>query len=303
MHEKHLAQVDLNLLPALVALLEERHVSRAAERVNLSQPAMSRALQRLRHALADELLIRSANGYVLTRRAERLQSQLGDLLPQLSSLFTREVFDPSEAEQLFRLAGTDYAVNAFGPALCRRILAESPRSTLQFDRWHDGVLDDVERGTIDLVFLGIGGPPRLRSERLFEDRYVCVVSSDHPLATKKSLTLSDYLRCAHVLVGVENDEQPAIDQRLRALGTSRAASLTVPYHTTALYAIDGTQLVATLPWRLVSSSAATEARRVLAAPQEIATMNYSMAWHRRLDHDPAHLWLRQTIRSVIDGPV
>lgn len=301
MREKHLAQVDLNLLPALVALLEERHVSRAAQRVNLSQPAMSRALQRLRHVLADELLIRGSSGFVLTRRAERLQAQLDDLLPQLSSLFTNEVFDPAEAEQSFRLAGTDYAVNAFGPALCRRILAESPRSTLQFDRWHDGVLDDVERGAVDLVFYGVGGPPSLRRESLFEDRFVCVVSSDHPLAAENSLTLSEYLRCGHVLVAVENGEQPAIDQRLRVLGASRVATLTVPYHTTALHAIDGTHLVATLPWRLVCSSAPTEARRVLAAPQEIATMNYSMSWHRRLDHDPAHRWLRQTIRSVVDA--
>ncbi|OLT06574.1 LysR family transcriptional regulator [Pseudonocardia sp. CNS-004] len=300
MHDKHLAQVDLNLLPALVALLEERHVSRAAERVNLSQPAMSRALQRLRHALADELLIRGAGGYILTRRAERLQSQLDDLLPQLSSLFTTEAFDPSEAEQPFRLAGTDYAVNTFGPALFRRILAASPHSTLRFDRWHDGVLDDVERGAIDLVFFGVGSPPSLRSEILFEDRFVCLVSSDHPLAAKESLTLSEYLQCAHVLVAVENGEQPAIDQRLRALGTSRAAVLTVPYHTTALYAIDGTHLVATLPARLVRSSAAAEGRRVLTAPQEITTMTYSMSWHRRLDHDPAHRWLRETIRAAVD---
>src|SRR2546423_12089284 len=104
----HLEGVDLNLLPPLAALLEERHVTRAAERSGLSQPAMSRALARLRQLLGDQLLVRDASGYVLTPRAERIQRQLAGVMPRLETLFADEVFDPATAQGDYRIAATDY---------------------------------------------------------------------------------------------------------------------------------------------------------------------------------------------------
>src|SRR3954468_5139550 len=109
----HLDGVDLNLLPPLAALLEERHVTRAAERSGLSQPAMSRALARLRQLLDDQLLLRDRSGYVLTSRAERIQRQLAGLMPRLETLFAAEVFDPATAEEHYRLAATDYPLLLF----------------------------------------------------------------------------------------------------------------------------------------------------------------------------------------------
>src|SRR6266478_6394118 len=106
----HLEGVDLNLLPPLAALLDERHVTRAAERSGLSQPAMSRALARLRRLLDDQLLVRDGSGYVLTPRAERVQRQLAGLMPQLETLIAAEVFDPAIAEEHYSLAATDYAL-------------------------------------------------------------------------------------------------------------------------------------------------------------------------------------------------
>ncbi len=298
MRATHINSVDLNLLPALIALLDERHVSRAADRVRLSQPAMSRALQRLRRALDDELLVRGRDGYALTPRAERIQRELAAFVPRLDALFAPEQFQPREAAQTFRLAGTDYAVSRFGPELFRRLFAESPHSTLRFETWHDGVFDDVDRGVLDLAFFGASVPAQLRSQRLFTEQFVCVLSADHPLARRRRLTLAEYLDCSHVVVATERGLQPAIDQRLQSLGSPRRASLTVPYHAAAPLAVPGTVLVATVPAGIAEPSADLA---VVAAPKEIEPLQYSMTWHPRLNRDPAHVWLRDLVRSVATG--
>jgi DNA-binding transcriptional LysR family regulator len=296
MREMHIDQVDLNLLPSLIALVEERHVSRAAARAGLSQPAMSRALQRLRRALGDELLVRSGGGYRLTPRGERVRGQLTAIIPQLDGLFSAEVFTPGTAAESFRVAGTDYVIQTFGSPLFRRFFGESPGSTLSFETWHDGVFRDVESGTVDLVFFGATGPASLRSEYLFDDDYVCVLDEAHPLAGRDEISLAEYLSCTHLVVGVENGRQPSIDQRLAAVGTPRVAGLTVPYHAVAANAVVGTRLVATLPSRMVGD---IPGRRAPAAPAEIRTMSYSMSWHPRLDGDPAHTWLRDLVRAAV----
>lgn len=298
MQVTHIERVDLNLLPPLAALLEERHVSRAAARVNLSQPAMSRALQRLREALGDELLVRGAGGYELTPRAERIQRQLVAILPRLEILFAGEAFDPAGAAESFRLAGTDYPPMVFGPALFQRVFQQSPHSTVTFRGWHDNVFDDLVRGLTDIVFYGVAAPPALRCEKLFEESFVCVLSADHPLGSRPQLALDDYLRCSHAVVDIIGGDQTVIDRHLQALGTPRRAGLSVPYHAAAPLAVPGTRLVATLPRRMAEQHAQNPALRLVAAPPEILDMTYYMSWHPRLDDDPAQRWLRDTVRSV-----
>src|SRR5436190_1336411 len=154
----HLEGVDLNLLPPLAALLEERHVTRAAERSGLSQPAMSRTLARLRRLLGDQLLVRDGSGYVLTPRAERIQRQLAGLIPQLETLFASEVFDPATAEEHYRLAATDYPVLLFLPQVAREVNRLSPHSTLRIDTPRYSVFDDLLHGRLDLTFY-VATPP------------------------------------------------------------------------------------------------------------------------------------------------
>lgn len=298
MRVTHLDRVDLNLLTPLAVLLEERHVSRAARRANLSQPAMSRALQRLRETLGDELLVRGGSGYELTPRAERVQRQLVAVLPRLELLFAGETFDPAAAAESFRLAGTDYPPMVFGPALFQRVFRQSPHSTVAFRSWHDGVFEDLTRGLTDVVFYGVAAPPALRSEKLFEETFVCVMSADHPLGDRTQLHLDDYLRCSHVLVDIVEGDQTVIDRRLNAIGTPRTASLSVPYHAAAPLAVPGTTLVATLPRRMALQHAQNPALRLVPAPAEIEDMTYYMSWHPRLDDDPAQRWLRDAIRTV-----
>ena len=298
MQEPDIPGVDLNLLGPLAALLRERHVSRAAERAHMSQPAMSRALAALRRVFGDELLVRSGGGYRLTPRAERLQRDLAAILPQMESLFTGTPYDPLTADHAFRLAGTDYVLSVLGPALVRSALAQAPAVTLHFAGWHEGVYHDAERGALDVAFTGGAAPPPLRSEPLFEDRYVCVMSAGHPLAANRTLTLSDYLDCDHVVVDVLAGRQGAVDTRLEALGRARRASVTVSYHALAAAAVRDTRLVATLPRRFAGHLTADPALAVTGAPEETGTLSFSMAWHPRLDGDPAQRWLRDTVRAA-----
>jgi DNA-binding transcriptional LysR family regulator len=290
---------DLNLLAPLHALLEERHVSRAANRLQMSQPSMSRALQRLRAMLGDELLVRGPGGYQLTPRAERIAAELQQALPRLEHIFSGEEFDPATAARAFRLAGTDYTVSVLSGALLRRVFSQSPGSTVLFSRWHHTVFSDAEHGVVDLLIHGGQAPPPLRSRALFEERYACLVSSYHPLAQRTAVSLEDYLECAHIVVDVADGRQGHVDRRLESLGRPRRASVTVPYHTAAAAAVEGTSLVATLPAGFAAQHATPGLTSVIPAPDEIGPMTYAMSWHPRLDDDAAQRWLRDTIITTL----
>lgn len=294
----HLEGVDLNLLPPLAALLEERQVTRAAKQSGLSQPAMSRTLARLRQLLDDQLLIRDRSGYVLTPRAERIQRQLAGLMPQLKTLFAAEVFDPATAPEHYRLAATDYALLLFLHQVAREVNNLAPQSTLRIESARDTVFDDLQHGRLDLSFYVAAPPKALRQQLLFDDICVCVMAADHPLAKRKRLTLDEYLRSAHLVIDIIDGEQPLIAHRLRELGAARRAALTLPLMVEAPAALPDTNLVATLNKRLVDRYTDDPTLAVVAAPVELEPFDYSMVWHPRLDHDPAQQWLRHTIRSI-----
>ncbi|MBV9802756.1 MAG: LysR family transcriptional regulator [Solirubrobacterales bacterium] len=300
MREKHLGEFDLNLLPSLQALLAEQQVSRAATQVGLTQPAMSRALGRLRRVFSDELLIRSSDGYRLTPRATRLQAQLADVLPRLEALVGPEDFDPAQAQMEIRLMGTDYAVDLLSGALLRQVLLESPHSTICFRPWHAEVFEAVRRGELDFVLFGGRPPADLHAERLLLERFVCVLDARHPLAAGKRLSLERYLELNHVVIDIEAGGQPAVEDPLRALGLRRNAQLVLPYHASAIRALTDTRLVATLPRGFALTHADPERHAVLQAPAEIADLNYQLVWHPASEDDHAMRWVRALIRSACE---
>jgi DNA-binding transcriptional LysR family regulator len=293
--------VDLNLLAPLHALLEERHVSRAADRLHMSQPSMSRSLQKLRAVLGDELLVRVPGGYQLTPRAERIQAELQHALPSLEHVFSGEDFDPATAARSFRLAGTDYTISVLSGTLLARVFAQSPQSTVNFSRWHHAVFADAEHGLVDLLIHGGAAPAPLRSRPLFEEGYACLVASSHPLAQATGMTLADYLDCAHVVVDIVDGRQGLVDRRIEALGRPRRASVTVPYHAAAAACVPGTALVATLPARYAIEQARPGSTTVIAVPPEIGKVSFAMSWHPRLDDDAGHRWLREAIVETLQG--
>jgi DNA-binding transcriptional LysR family regulator len=185
MSDVHLRSIDLNLLHALHSLLEERHVTRAAKRCFLSQPALSRALDRLREAFGDPLLLRTGRVYERTARGERLLRDLENLLPRIAAMIRGEAFEPEKSREKIRLALTDYASMVLLPALVRRMRTHAPNMTLEVVGWHDRVYDDIESGRIDVALTPTPVPASLRA-KCFSRRISFVFSarseSDRPRA-------------------------------------------------------------------------------------------------------------------------
>lgn len=297
MRFKHISRSDLNLLQTLGVLLEERHVTRAAKRCFLSQPAMSRALERLREMFGDELLIRNGRGYQRTVRGERLLRELENLLPKLESLLTGEEFKPALSQEQFQVMMTDHACVVVLPELIRRIMRAAPESRLEVVPWDDRRFEDLQAGRLDLLLDVAGTPEKLVSESLFTDVFVCVVASNHPIRARR-LTLDQYLKHRHVIVNVLSGQQTPIDRPLGALAQRRQVGLVIPFFAAAVLAVAQSNMILTVPKRLALKLAKSAKVRLVDAPGEVKGFRYEMIWHPRLTADPVHRWFRDQVRAV-----
>lgn len=293
-----LRQADLNLLVVFVVFAEEQNVSRAADRLLLSQPAVSRALQRLRDMFHDNLFVRTAEGYELTPQGQRLLQELEVMLPKLDRLLSGTSFDPAVEEANFRLAVTDNAAAVLVPILCRKILPSAKKVHFDFVAWHRGSFDDVAHGRVDLAFASnaVEAPSPLQRQTIYEERFVCVVDGKRRLP--RSLTLEQYLELEHISISILGGIQVSPDKALAAMGHKRKIAIHVPYFEAAIRAVQGTNLIAMIPSKFLAGVAHNPAIKVLSPPPEIAGFRYVMTWHPRLNSDAAHAWLRETMRQV-----
>ena len=294
----HLRQADLNLLIVFTALAEERNVTRAAARLLLSQPAVSRALQRLREMFHDDLLIRTSNGYEPTPKGQRLLQEMEFMLPRLDRLIIGSDFDPATEETTFRIAVTDHASQVLCPQLCKTVISGGGKVSLDLIALHDGTFEAMERGRVDLLLNADDGylPPNFASETIFEDGFACVVARESGFT--RALTLKQYLAASHIGVGVLGGLPTIPEKRLAAVGAKRHCPMWVPYFATAVRSVAGTRLIATVPRRMAELESGNPSLRILKAPDIFGRFKYLMAWHPRMSTDAAHLWLRAMIREA-----
>ncbi len=293
----HLRQADLNLLIVFTALAEERNVTRAASRLLLSQPAVSRALQRLREMFHDDLLIRSPSGYEPTPKGKRLLQDLSTMLPRLDRLLSGEDFDPRQEETTFRIAVTDHASHVLCPLICRTVLPQAGKVSIEFVSFGDQTFDAIEKGRLDLMLNADDGylPPRFASEVIFDDSFSCVAAKESKYP--RALTLKQYLAAEHVGVGIWGELLTLPDKRLAEIGVKRRCPISVPYFTAAVRCVPGTHLLATVPSRIARFESNHQSLRILKPPEVLGRFNYLMAWHPRMNTDAAHIWLRRAIRE------
>ncbi|MBD2248603.1 LysR family transcriptional regulator [Nostoc sp. FACHB-888] len=296
----NLSRIDLNQLLALQALLEEKHITRAAARFSLSQPAMSRVLGRLRSALGDDLLVRSGVGYERTPRGERLLRELEVLLPRLNAVIGSNDFDPSTSQQRFRVTGTDYAAAVIVRGtvqICRKF---APGVRVEVIGWTEDSYRYVEMGRCD-VALGVGSvptPPKgLKVEVLYHEHFVCMISADCKFKGKR-FSLDEYLHRPHAVVATAEGQQTMIDRPLADLGKARNIVLQSPYFMATALNIVGTDLIFTAPMRLALELSKLSHFRQVLPPQEIGDFPYTMIWHPRLSGDSGHAWFRDQIRTT-----
>ena len=295
MREVHLRNVDLNLLHALYALLEERHVSHAAKRSFLSQPAMSRALDRLRETFGDPLLVRTGRVYERTPRGERVLRELESIMGRLAAMVQGEEFYPARSQERFRVAMTDHGSTILLPALLERVRKAAPHARLEISAWRTQAYEDVVAGRIDLALSAEAVPPTLESEVVFNLDFVCLVGSTQPVR-KRRFTLKQYLQLPHALVETLGGQQTMVDRPLAQLGVKRRVALRLPFFLPAIFAIAKTDLVLTVPRKLAKITGPIAGLRVVEPPREIEAFPYFMAWHSRLNTEPAHAWLRDQVR-------
>ncbi|MFZ0520391.1 MAG: LysR family transcriptional regulator [Candidatus Acidiferrales bacterium] len=298
MRLEKLRQVDLNLLIIFAVIAEEGSVTKASNRLFLSQPAVSRALQRARSMFQDELVIRSSSGFELTLRGRKILEELEQLLPKIEGLVVPSIFDPKRERSNFRISGPDNVCMALLPQLCRRYTTESYKVNFDLLPWQADAADMLERGKLDLLLHIDDGllPSHFSSERLYREDWICAVSRQSKFGDR--LTLKQYLAAEHITITTLPNVQNIPDKQLAVLGRKRRSSVRMPYFGAALSCLPGTELILTLTNGMRQMVERNSTLRLVKAPQELRPFHFLMVWHPRLTSDARHTWLRKAIRQV-----
>ena len=298
----NLRRIDLNLLVTLEALLTERNVTRAAQRLHLSQPSVSVQLGKLRKIFADPLLAPAPGGMVPSTRAQELLQPLRAALSDMRIVLApRPAFDPVTAELTWQIAGADYAeYSILLPALDQlRKAAPGVRVAVR-EAAHSRMFKQLEGGAIDLGLLAMEAvPERLHHRVLFKEHYVLVARKRHP-ALKRKLTVEMMCRLEYVIVSPDGGGFRGVtDTALESRGRKRRVVLSVPHFLFVPEVVMRTDLVAILPSRLVKNR--SDRISVIAPPLPIPAYEMSMIWHERSHLDPAHIWLREQLVGAVNG--
>ncbi len=296
----NLAHLDLNLLVAFDALLSERSVTRAAALIGIGQSAMSHNLSRLRALFDDELLTRGPDGMRPTPRAMGLIDPVRVALSQIEALVTREkAFDPQTADRVFRIGLPDSVEVLLGPTLLAYICATAPGVRLRFHTIIDSsqVLDDIDADRIDLAF-GIGtfaeGQAHHKRRALLTESYLCMFNAVL-VGLTPPISLEDYVRLPHVLTSLRAGERGPVDDALAKQGLKRTIMLTTPRFLAVPFLVRGAPVITTMHARLARYFAEALDLALSPPPVELPDISISLLWHASYDHDPAHMWLRQTV--------
>lgn len=292
-----LEDIDLNLLVVFRQMLVERRVSRVAEKLGVSQPAVSNALARLRKLLGDELFLRTARGMEPTPLAEQLAESVSYALGMIhSALNQRASFEPATSTRRFTVGMTDIGEIYFLPSLMERLAREAPSITLSTVRNQAvNLRDEMEAGKVDLA---IGLLPQLKAgffqRRLFRQRYVCLFRRGHRL-DKKKITLAEFSEAEHVVVVSAGTGHGQVDEWLQRRGVPRKVRLTVPHFVAVGDILQATDMVATVPERLAQRMAAPFGLAYVAHPAPLPEIAINLFWHAKYHKDPANQWLRSLV--------
>ncbi|MFC4298684.1 LysR family transcriptional regulator [Castellaniella hirudinis] len=288
--------IDLNLLVAFDALMNERNVTRAATQVGVSQPAMSAALSRLRKFFGDPLFLRSADGLLPTARARDLSEPIAHALRQIeSTLVEKPPFVPEKASLTFKLGLSDYPAFVLLPSLLQALARKAPSVSLNVHAFNgrDHAVDLLDAGAIDAA---IGVPPthadgRILTRPVLRDEFVTIVANEHP-AAKRGMSMKHYLELPHVLVSPEGEQYGIVDQALAQQGKKRKLALTLPQMFAVPAIVAQTSMTATVMKRVALHSPVDRRLVLFPPPVALPEIVFDLIWHRRSDSHPAQLWFR-----------
>ena len=312
----NLNRIDLNLLVYLDALLRERNVTQAANQLNLSQPAMSNGLRRLRELFDDPILVRTSEGMTPTERALELEPVVREVLANIDrAVQPRSAFEPADAHRVFRIMASDYAESTLLPTLLGKLRTLAPGLTLDIMTPSDVSFLDVERGKVDMVINRFDSMPQsFHQIHLWNDSFSCVLSPENPVL--QDFTLENYLKANHVWVsktgmgvgvGVNADDVQRlgwVDAALNKLGKKRQIRVFTRHYQAAMTMAEQNDLIVTLPTRAALLKLDNPRVVLREPPLEIPPLELKMAWSPLLQHNPANKWLRKLIADTareLDG--
>lgn len=286
------SSMDLNLLLTLDALLSEHNVTRAAQRLNLSQPSVSVQLAKLRDIFNDPLLLPGPRGMLPTARADELRQPLREAIEILRlAVSPMNAFNPATSDKTWRVSASDYGESAVLLPALKTLRMAAPSSRLAiFETLPAQIGKKLEQGEIDLLFhTGEDMPAELRRRKLFDESYRLVCRVGHP-TLKNNPDLSEFNQLEHVMISRDGGGFYGItDQVLHERGLKRKVVLSVPHFLFAVSVLASTDLVAMLPSRLIGHHPALQ---TFEPPLEVPGFEMAMLWHERCHRDPAHRWLR-----------
>jgi len=289
---------DFNLLLALDALLTEGSVTAAAERLNLSVPAMSRKLNRIRKMVGDPLFVRAGRGLVPTPRAEELRSGVHEVVEHATELLRKtENFDFGNLRRTFTIRADDGAISTLGPKLLRTLQQKAPLVAIRFTAQGRQDVVALREGLIDLdigVIDDLG--PEIVRQTLLRDRFIAVFRKGHPLTKSRQVTPREFVKYGHVTVSRRGLLNGPVDIELGKHGLSRRIQAVVPTFMEALAIARNTDLVATVADQLTQN--ARQGMELRKLPVVTSEVTISQAWHPRFNSDPGHRAMRQLIHQI-----
>ena len=299
----NLASTDLNLLVAFDALMAERSVTRAGQRIGLGQPGMSAALARLRVTFRDELFVRIPGKPMRpTARAISLHVPIAEILARVSRVLdARTIFDPATARASIRIATGDPAGTLVAPRLLRLLSTKAPGINvrlLALDK--RDAFDRLDRGDIDLVFASFTNvPKRIRRERLFTDTYVCVVRREHARgARRQAVDLETYVTTPHILMTLAGDDRGTVDEALAKLGRRRRIAVTVPNTYLIPRLVAETGMISHLPRRIAAEVLRGSDLVMLSPPVALPEWHIDMYWGAASASEPTATWIRSQLSEI-----
>nr|WP_159465798.1 LysR family transcriptional regulator [Scandinavium goeteborgense] len=293
--------LDLNLLKALDALLDEGSVTRAAQRLSLTQPAVSGMLTRLRDYFGDPLFVRTSHGMVPTLRANELSLPVKQILTDIAILLKPTQFDPMTAELTYTIVATDYALKAVVVPLMAALKLRAPNIKIAVRPVdNERMYQQLSRGEVDLALITPQTTPDdLHGRALYEEDYVCVARSHHPLAAASELTLEQFCEQEHILVSTEGHFTAVTDEALAKLSLTRRVGMSVNSFLVIPDILRLTDMIAVVPHRMILNN---HDLVVLSLPLKVPGFTKSMAWHERTHRDPGHQWVRALCIEVSQHP-
>lgn len=299
-----LAKTDLNLLVVFQTITETRQITRAAKLLNLTQPAISHALKRLRASLGDPLFVKTPDGMIATPFANSIAVPVREILQRLESeIFSRQPFSPATLRRTFHIRTTDLMESLLAPSLIQHLLKEAPEVNVSFtNTGYELPKTELETGVCDLAIAGFYGelPEGFYQQKLVQDNFSCAVNRKHTLAKKGgNLTLEEFSRQHHLLISPGGELTGAVDRALQAKKLQRTIVAGTSSFFVSGWVLAQTETILTAPSQLLNQLASFLPLRIFPLPLKLPDIRIVQVWHAVNHNDAAHQWFRQLIQQTL----